>query len=422
MAKRHRENPKSSSTRPIRRLSARRSPPLESAYWQHVAQLTRSVRCLAVDVEWLYNPEGRTAWTIVPGLAGVVVMISMLMLGALTLVRERELGSWETLLATPVEAIDALVGKLSPYIIIGTVQAGIVIYLAWLLFELPVTGDVWALLLAAPLYSSANLILGFALSALAKSQIQAIQAAVFFYLPSMLLSGFIFPFLGMPRWAQARRNVAPHAFPANGFERKTSGSFQPHTWRRVTRRRRPDRKQRRSCARRAKLSSPLGTILTRVARFWLLASRSTGGAEDVGQSYQSGDFLIPEVSAFVIGRYGRFEVGERAAFPQSLVGFTPSGDRLHRSRVRPRIGSPARPRRAGAARPSCRVASRDRINALTYLGTRHQAKTPQPTWVTKMQTQLTPVSQPYSKTLGCSAQALISMDFSRTSRDMPPPY
>ena len=125
-------------------------------------------------------------------------MISMLMLGALTLVRERERGSWETLLATPVDAFDALVGKLSPYVVIGTVQAAVVIGLAQLLFGLPVSGGIWALLVAMPVYSAAHLILGFAFSALAESQMQAIQGAVFFYLPSMLLSGFMFPFQGMP--------------------------------------------------------------------------------------------------------------------------------------------------------------------------------------------------------------------------------
>src|SRR5262249_58370892 len=95
----------------------------------------------SVHSGWRYKPEGRTAWAIVPGLAGVVVMISMLMLGALTLVRERERGSWEALLATPVDAVDALVGKLSPYLVIGTGQAIIVIAVARLLFGLPMSGD-----------------------------------------------------------------------------------------------------------------------------------------------------------------------------------------------------------------------------------------------------------------------------------------
>ena len=95
---------------------------LETAYWRKRATTLSLDDGSSIDVDWLYNPERRTAWTIVPGLVGVIVMISMLMLGALTLVRERERGSWESLLATPVDALDALVGKLSPYIVIGTVQ------------------------------------------------------------------------------------------------------------------------------------------------------------------------------------------------------------------------------------------------------------------------------------------------------------
>jgi ABC-2 type transport system permease protein len=192
---------------------------LEDAYWQHVAQLYAIGPVPSVNVEWLYNPEGRTAWTIVPGLAGVIVMISMLMMGALTLVRERERGSWEALLATPVDEIDALVGKLSPYVIIGTVQAGVVICIARWLFDLPVTGDLWPLLIAVPLYSAAHLIVGFAFSALADSQLQAIQGAVFFYLPSMLLSGFMFPFQGMPPWAQS----IGQTLPLTHFVRATRG-------------------------------------------------------------------------------------------------------------------------------------------------------------------------------------------------------
>src|SRR5271168_2763799 len=192
---------------------------LENAYWQQIAELYAIGPVPSPDVKWLYNPEGRTSWTIVPGLAGVVVMISMLMLGALTLVRERERGSWETLLATPVDAVDALAGKLSPYVIIGTLQAGVVIWIARLLFDLPIRGDLFALLMAVPLYSAAHLILGFALSALAESQLQALQGAVFFYLPSMLLSGFIFPFQAMPMWAR----VIGEALPLTHFVRATRG-------------------------------------------------------------------------------------------------------------------------------------------------------------------------------------------------------
>lgn len=184
---------------------------LERTWWRETMRACSlsGVADPAVDVEWLFNPDARTDWTIVPGLVGVIVMISMLMLGALTLVRERERGSWEALLATPVDALDALVGKLSPYLVLGTLQATIVLALAHGLFDLPVTGNLTALLLAVPLFALANLVLGFAFSALADSQMQAIQGAVFFYLPNMLLSGFLFPFQGMPAWARAIGEVLP---------------------------------------------------------------------------------------------------------------------------------------------------------------------------------------------------------------------
>ena len=193
---------------------------LETAYWRQLAQTSPlALAPPSLDVEWLYNPDVRTAWTLLPGLVGVVAMISMLMLGALTLVRERERGSWETLLATPVDAVDALVGKLSPYVIISVLQAASVIAIAYVLFDLPVSGNVWALLLAVPVYAAAHLILGFAFSALAENQMQAVQGAVFFYLPSMVLSGFMFPFRGMPAWAQ----TIGEWLPLTHFVRATRG-------------------------------------------------------------------------------------------------------------------------------------------------------------------------------------------------------
>ena len=182
---------------------------LETAYWRQAATVFSFGPPLPVQVEWLYNPRGRTDWTLVPGLVGVIVMISTLMLGAMTLVRERERGSWEALLATPIGALDALVGKLMPYLLIGTLQGMIVIGIARLLFDLPLTPGVGALLAALPLYAGAHLILGFALSALAESQMQAMQGTVFFYLPSMLLSGFMFPFEGMPGWARTIGEMLP---------------------------------------------------------------------------------------------------------------------------------------------------------------------------------------------------------------------
>lgn len=155
-----------------------------------------------VKVTWLYNPEGRSTWSIVPALSGVIVMITMLLLGALTLVRERERGTWEGLLTTPVSGLDAMIGKLSPYLMLGIVQAMVVVLLGHALFELPLRGYFAVFVFAAALLALAHLVLGFALSAMAQTQVQAIQTAVIFYLPSMLLSGFLFPFSGMPRWAQ----------------------------------------------------------------------------------------------------------------------------------------------------------------------------------------------------------------------------
>jgi ABC-2 type transport system permease protein len=176
---------------------------------RHAADAYLGTAAPEITTQWLYNPDARSAWAIAPGLAGVVVTISMLMLGALTLVREREQGSWESLLATPVTALDALVGKLAPYLVLGVAQAALVIYIAHALLEVPLRGSLSALLLAALLLAAAHLVLGFALSALAETQLQAIQGAVFFYLPSMLLSDFMFPFNSMPRWAQVIGEVLP---------------------------------------------------------------------------------------------------------------------------------------------------------------------------------------------------------------------
>jgi ABC-2 type transport system permease protein len=193
----------------------------------HVELLSRLTRDLIpesaadIKVRWLYNPEGRTSWWLAPGLVGVVIMISMLMLGALTLVREREQGSWEGLLAAPVTAFEVLVGKLAPYVVLAMLQAIVVIGVARWLLNVPVLGSAGVIVLAAALFAIAHLTLGFALSAIAQNQIQAVQAAVFFYLPSMLLSGFMFPFEGMPRWAR----LLGESLPLTHFLRVTRALF-----------------------------------------------------------------------------------------------------------------------------------------------------------------------------------------------------
>jgi ABC-2 type transport system permease protein len=188
---------------------------LQSAFLQRVVAADHLGGGPRIDVEWRYNPEGRTAWSVVPGLAGAIVMISMLMLGALTLVREREQGTWEGLASSPAGSVEVLAGKLLPYLAFGVLQSGLVILLAHTLFALPIRGSLPLLLLASALTAAAYLAVGFALSAIMRTQMQAMQGAVFLYLPSMLLSGFMFPFEGMPRWAQ----VVGTAFPLTHFVR-----------------------------------------------------------------------------------------------------------------------------------------------------------------------------------------------------------
>jgi ABC-2 type transport system permease protein len=182
---------------------------LDASIWRKVAEIYAEDQTPTVDVVWLHAPPGKSAWVIAPGLVGVVVMITMLFLGALTLVRERERGSWESLLATPVGPAEALIGKLTPYMVIGFFQTIALLAIVHALFAVPLPPATWALLAATPLFTGSYLVLGFAFSALAQTQIQAVQVSAFSYLPSILLSGFMFPFNGMPPWAQAVGEAIP---------------------------------------------------------------------------------------------------------------------------------------------------------------------------------------------------------------------
>lgn len=190
---------------------------LRREMWRYVAQRVADEAGLEglikareqVETVWLYNPGRDTTWTLLPGLLGVIVMISMLMLGALSLAREREQGTWEALLMMPNTAAEVLTGKILPYVVIAFVQTILVTMCATLGFGLPFVGSVLLLLAGTLLFAFAHLVLGFLLSAVVENQIQALQGAVAFYLPSMLLSGFMFPFSGMPGWAQAAGNVLP---------------------------------------------------------------------------------------------------------------------------------------------------------------------------------------------------------------------
>jgi len=182
---------------------------LVAGVWRETAEVYAEDQTPTVKVDWLYDPGGRSSWDIAPGLVGVVVMITMLFLGAVTLVRERERGSWESLLATPVGPAEALVGKLAPYMVIGVVQTVCLLGIVHALFAVPLPPATWALIAATPLFVGSYLVLGFAFSALAQTQIQAVQVSAFSYLPSILLSGFMFPFNGMPGWAQVVGEIIP---------------------------------------------------------------------------------------------------------------------------------------------------------------------------------------------------------------------
>jgi ABC-2 type transport system permease protein len=156
-----------------------------------------------------YNPEAITQYNIVPGLMGVVLTMTMVMITGLAITRERERGTMENLLSMPTRPLEVLVGKLVPYIIVGYVQVGLILVAARFLFHVPMIGPLHLVLLAAFVFIVANLAMGITFSTAASNQLQAMQMAFFFFLPSLLLSGFMFPFRGMPVWAQTVGEIFP---------------------------------------------------------------------------------------------------------------------------------------------------------------------------------------------------------------------
>ncbi|MFT3953929.1 MAG: ABC transporter permease [Piscinibacter sp.] len=156
-----------------------------------------------------YNPEGLSRYNIVPGLIGTILTMTMVMLTSLAMTRERERGTMENLLATPVRPGEVMAGKILPYVLIGYLQLGVILGAAWLLFEVPMVGSFTLLMVMIGVFIVANLAVGFTFSTLARNQLQAMQMTFFFFLPSMLLSGFMFPFAGMPEWAQAIGEALP---------------------------------------------------------------------------------------------------------------------------------------------------------------------------------------------------------------------
>lgn len=156
-----------------------------------------------------YNPESITAYNIVPGLLGVILSMTLVMMTALSVTREIERGTMETLLSTPVQPLEVMAGKLAPYVVVGLIQAALILLIAAGLFQVPMSGGWFGLALGTGLFITGSLALGFLISTVARSQLQAMQMSMFYILPSILLSGFMFPFRGMPDWAQWLGQVIP---------------------------------------------------------------------------------------------------------------------------------------------------------------------------------------------------------------------
>jgi ABC-2 type transport system permease protein len=174
-----------------------------------LAQLNGSPPPFDVVVHRLYNPESLTQYNIVPGLMGVILTMTLVMMTGLAITRERERGTMENLLAMPLRPLEVMTGKIVPYIFIGLVQASIILVAARYIFHVPFVGSISALYGASVLFIACNLTVGITLSSLAQNQLQAMQLTFFYFLPNMLLSGFMFPFRGMPDWAQALGSVLP---------------------------------------------------------------------------------------------------------------------------------------------------------------------------------------------------------------------
>jgi ABC-2 type transport system permease protein len=176
-------------------------------------------RQLEIVVHRRYNPEGITQYNIVPGLLGVILQLTMVMMTSMALTRETERGTMENLLAMPATPLEIMLGKVVPYLGVGAVQVAVVLVAASLLFGIPFVGALWLLLLGIFVFVLALVLLGYTISTVARTQMQAMQLTFFFFLPSLLLSGFMFPFRGMPGWAQALGEL----FPLTHFLRMVRG-------------------------------------------------------------------------------------------------------------------------------------------------------------------------------------------------------
>ncbi len=205
------------SSRPAAQLMIDGSDPIILSTAQSLTKMSFNQRNAAksikppelFEVRNYYNPERRSAVFVVPGLIGAILTMTMVLFTAVAIVRERERGNLELLINTPVSTTELMIGKIIPYIIIGLIQVAIIMLLGMFLFHVPVNGRVLDVYLASGIFIAANLSLGLVISTVAKNQFQAMQLTFFFFLPSLLLSGFMFPFEGMPRAAQIIAEILP---------------------------------------------------------------------------------------------------------------------------------------------------------------------------------------------------------------------
>ena len=171
--------------------------------------VTKTTAPFDITLQNRYNPEGITQVNIVPGLLGVVLTMTMMMYTALAVTREIERGTMENLLAMPIKPVEIMIGKIAPFVLVGFVQMVIILMAAHYLFDVPIFGNVWLLIVLSTLFAASNLAVGYTFSTVAQNQLQAVQMTFFFFLPNFLLSGYAFPFRGMPGWAQAIGEALP---------------------------------------------------------------------------------------------------------------------------------------------------------------------------------------------------------------------
>jgi ABC-2 type transport system permease protein len=162
-----------------------------------------------VVVHRLYNPESITQYNVVPGLVGVILTMTMVLITSMAVTRERERGTFENLLAMPATPLEVMLGKIAPYVVVGYIQVTLILIVARWIFDVPMLGSLIVLSVALVVFIVANLAIGYTFSTIAENQLQAMQMTFFFFLPSILLSGFMFPFDGMPGWAQVIGDILP---------------------------------------------------------------------------------------------------------------------------------------------------------------------------------------------------------------------